>query len=409
MTTISVGMLGCGTVGTGVLTLLNREASQVAESLKVHFSVKKIAVKHPDKKRTLNFNENVQFTGQIENVTTDPSIQIIIEVMGTLEQAYQAIYQAITNGKSVITANKELIALRGPQLTELARQNHVDLYYEASVGGGIPILRVLSDSLITDQISGLTGIVNGTSNYVLSAMKNEHSSYEKSLKQAQKLGYAEANPTNDVEGFDAAYKLAILSQLAFGHAINLKQLNRCGIQRITTGEINGAAALGLTLKPAIVARKKGQTLFTLVGPVAVTKQHPLANINGVENSILVTSAALGTTSYTGPGAGSEPTANSIMSDLLTVTHHLLANQSGISFNAPSNKIAEHSLLDLSLRYFVVIKEVNEPNFFREKAKYFEKIINIDHTYFCVTTVLTKDQRIELGSNCKDSHFYPLLK
>ena len=187
MTTISVGMLGCGTVGSGVLTLLNRGANQIAESLGVHFNIKKIAVKHPDKKRGLNITKDVSFTGEIENVINDPSIQIVIEVMGTLDQAYKAIQQAITNGKSVITANKELIALKGPQLTKLAHDNHVDLYYEASVAGGIPILRVLNESLITDQITGLTGIVNGTSNFVLSAMKTDHSSYEESLKQAQSL------------------------------------------------------------------------------------------------------------------------------------------------------------------------------------------------------------------------------
>ncbi|AMV62621.1 Homoserine dehydrogenase [Pediococcus damnosus] len=415
MTDISVGMLGCGTVGTGVLTLLKRGAKQIAESLNVHFKVKKIAVKHPDKKRDTELTENMQFTGQIENVINDPSIQIIIEVMGTLNEAYDAIYQAISNGKSVITANKELIALKGPQLTRLAHEKHVDLYYEASVGGGIPILRVLSDSLITDQITGLTGIVNGTSNYVLSAMKNDHNSYEESLKQAQELGYAETNPVNDIEGFDAAYKLAILSQLAFGQTINLKQLNRKGIGQITTEDIKGASRLGLTIKPIVIAREKHHELYTLVGPVAVSRQYPLATVNGVENSILVTSTALGTTSYTGPGAGSEPTANSVMSDLLTVTHHLLLDESGTSFNIPVNHIKEHSLLDLPLKYFVAINEttVDKLESFINHSEYIENVVRINHSYFLITSSLVKGKKAELvaffNKETKGSRFYPLLK
>lgn len=415
MTTISVGMLGCGTVGTGVLTLLNRATNQIAESIKVHFNVKKIAVSHPDKKRNLHWDEDVQFTGEIENVTTDPSIQIVIEVMGTIDQAYHAVCQAINHGKSVITANKELIALKGPQLTKLARQNHVDLYYEASVGGGIPILRVLSDSLITDQITGLTGIVNGTSNYVLSAMKDESSSYADSLKRAQKLGYAEANPINDLSGFDLAYKLAILSQLAFGHTINLKQLERTGIDKITLDELSGAAHWGLTIKPAIVARKKEHTLYTSVAPVAVTKQHLLANVSGVENSVLVTSTALGTTSYTGAGAGSEPTANSIMSDLLTITHHILTEQCGSSYNAPSTHISEYSLLKLLLEYFIALGEPakKEPKFSNEASQYIEDTFKTGKAVFCITSVLDKNEKTNLEKSLsfmfQNVHFYPILK
>ena len=415
MTTISVGMLGCGTVGSGVLTLLNRGANQIAESLGVHFNIKKIAVKHPDKKRGLNITKDVSFTGEIENVINDPSIQIVIEVMGTLDQAYKAIQQAITNGKSVITANKELIALKGPQLTKLAHDNHVDLYYEASVAGGIPILRVLNESLITDQITGLTGIVNGTSNFVLSAMKTDHSSYEESLKQAQSLGYAEANPIKDIEGIDAAYKLSILSQLAFGHSINLKQLKRKGIEGVTSNDINGAEALGLTIKPAVIARKKDHELFTLVGPVAVYKQNPLANVNGVENSVLVTSTALGTTSYSGPGAGSEPTANSVMSDLLAVTKHILLEQIGTSFNKTTDDIGESSLMNLPLTYFLTLN-----SFTGDKAKispknyeYLKQVVKVNHAYFCVTKLLTKEQKNELTSalanGVTEVHFYPILK
>lgn len=415
MTTISVGLLGCGTVGSGVLTLLSRGASQIAESAKIQFNVKKIAVKHPEKKRKLTLNDSVQFTSKLEDVTTDPSIQIVIEVMVTIDKAYQAISQALTHGKSVITANKDLIALKGPALTKLARKNHVDLYYEASVGGGIPILRILSDSLFTDQITGLTGIVNGTSNYILSSMKNDHHSYHDSLNDAQKLGYAESDPTNDVAGWDASYKLAILSQLAFGHPINLNSLTRTGIENVTTNDINGAHFWNLTIKPAVVARKQANQLFTLVGPVAIPKESPLSRVDGVENSILVESTALGTTAYTGPGAGSEPTANSIMSDLLAVSRNLRFRQSGQSFNVPSNDVVESPLTNLPLRYFIAINDATRTEIkpSMSNSEYIEDLIETSSACFCVTSKLTHLQQNSLAKSLAERftniHFYPIIK
>ena len=255
MQTITIGLLGLGTVGGGVVKLLQEHASKIEQTTGVHFVLKRVAVAHLNKPRKVNLPAETILTDQIDDVINDPEIQVIVETMGTVNLAREAIVQAIYNHKSVITANKDLLAIDGPKLAQLAESRHVDFLYEASVAGGIPILRVLSSSLVTDQITQVAGIINGTANYILSATASDNVSYDKALMTAQAKGYAEANPTNDVKGIDTANKLSILSQFAFGKALNPSKLGVRGIDQLTGAQLASAKQFGYTIKLLAIAKR----------------------------------------------------------------------------------------------------------------------------------------------------------
>lgn len=354
MQTITIGLLGLGTVGGGVVKLLQEHATKIEQTTNVHFVLKRVAVAHLDKPRQVNLPDETILTDQLDDVLNDPEIQIIVETMGTVNRARQAITQAIYNHKSVITANKDLLAIDGPRLAQLAKSRHVDFLYEASVAGGIPILRVLSSSLVADQISQVTGIINGTANYILSAMTNNNVSYNKALINAQKKGYAEANPTNDVKGIDTANKLSILSQFAFGKALTPEELGIQGIENLTTAQLASASHFGYTIKLLAIAKRIGNQLYTFVGPALVNQDDQLAQVNGVQNAVAVESNALGTSVYTGAGAGAKPTANSILSDLAAAASDILDYDCGSEFNNYHNELAPCSLTTVPQSYLITI-------------------------------------------------------
>ncbi|MCI1974900.1 MAG: homoserine dehydrogenase [Limosilactobacillus sp.] len=354
MQTITIGLLGLGTVGSGVAKLLQEHAAKIEQTTNVHFVLKRVAVAHLNKPRKVSLPAETSLTDQIDEVINDPKIQIVIETMGTINLARHAIIQAIYNHKSVITANKDLLAIDGPQLARLAQSRHVDFLYEASVAGGIPILRVLSSSLVTDQVSQVTGIINGTANYILSAMTKDSVSYEKALMAAQAKGYAEANPTNDVKGIDTANKLSILSQFAFGKALNPKKLGVHGIDQLTAEQLTSAKQFGYTIKLLAIAKRLDNQLYTFVGPTLIKQNDQLAKIDGVQNAVAIKSNALGSSVYTGPGAGAKPTANSILSDLVAAANDILDYDCGsAAFNNYHEVLKPHKLSELPQSYLII--------------------------------------------------------
>ncbi|MFB9770275.1 homoserine dehydrogenase [Lactiplantibacillus modestisalitolerans] len=331
-TTIKVGMLGLGTVGCGVVARLTQAAAKIERMQGFRLQLATIAVNHLNAPRPVQLPLGTRLTDSIEAVVSDPTIQLVIEVMGTLTTAEHAIEQALCHGKSVVTANKDLIATAGPRLVALAQQHGCDLYYEASVAGGIPILRTLTDSYATDTIQEVAGIINGTANYILSAMTTTGQSYAQALAAAQRAGYAEADPTNDVGGLDATYKLIILSQFAFGQRLTVEQVAPTGITRVTAAACQAAAQSGWQIKLLAQAQRHGHQLYCRVAPVAVGNAKPLSRVAGVQNGVAITSQAIGRSLYTGPGAGGAATANSVLNDVIVAASHLLAGTRGRAFN-----------------------------------------------------------------------------
>lgn len=328
MRNIRVGMIGCGVVGQGVLRLLAENAASIEGRLGGHIEVKRIAVRDPKKERGPHTRAGL-VTGDIDGLIADPDIDVVVEVMGGVEPAGTYVRRALEGGKSVVTANKALLAERGHQLIELAEGRGVDLYFEAAVAGGIPVIRILREALASDRIVALRGIVNGTSNYILSQMQESGSSFETALAQAQRAGYAEADPTLDVGGGDAAHKLALLATLAYGAKIDVTRIPTEGIDRVKAVDIEFARRFGFTIKPLAIARAVAPGVFDLrVHPALVPRKSPLAHIDGALNAVQIEGAALGPCLLSGLGAGALPTAVSVVSDIVDVGRNLISEARG---------------------------------------------------------------------------------
>jgi homoserine dehydrogenase len=330
MKTIKVGMLGLGTVGTGVLQMIQNNEEKVLNVTGRQLSVKTVLVKHPENHQDVA--DQVRLTQEIDDIINDDEIQIVVELIGGLHPAEEYIRQALLHHKNVVTANKDLIATAGPALVKLAHENHCDLMYEASVAGGIPILRTITNSFSADKITEVKGIVNGTTNYILTQMNQQHWSYEQALHKAQELGFAEADPTNDVTGKDAAYKMVILSQFAFGTQLTTEDFSVTGIDKLAGFDVEQASQFGYVIKLVGIAKVVGDGVFVEVSPVLVSRDNPLATINNEFNAVMVTGEAVGDTLFYGPGAGGLPTANSVLSDITSVTKNLVLKTNGNLFN-----------------------------------------------------------------------------
>ena len=314
-----IGLLGLGTVGTGTAKILLDPAGR--NSLLEHLMVQRVGVRSPDKPREITFAPGV-ITSDLEKIASDPEIDIIVELIGGLEPARTLILKAIASGKHVVTANKAVIARHGPEIFDAANKAGVYVLIEAAVGGGIPIVEPLKQSLGANRIQRIIGIINGTTNYILTRMANEGVDFEAVLAEAQQLGYAEADPTADVDGWDAADKIAILACLGFGGRVNRENVYCEGIRQISAADISYAEKLGFTIKLLAIAQgSKGSDSDTLqirVHPTLVPQDHPLASINGVNNAILVEGDPLGQVMFYGPGAGEGPTASAVVSDILNI-------------------------------------------------------------------------------------------
>lgn len=368
---LHIGILGFGTVGSGVLRILDEHNSKVHQMTGLTLNVKTVLVRNLDKKRE-HLSESVHLTTQVEDILEDPEIDIVIEVMGGVEQAYDNITQALSSGKHVVTANKDVIALYGTELDALAKENGCDLLYEGSVAGGIPILRTIVDSLAADRILNILGIVNGTSNYILTKMTNDGLSYEKALADAQALGFAESDPTSDVDGLDAKRKMVILSRLAFGMNIELDHVETKGIRNLQQDDIKMAKKLGYRIKLIGSAVKVGQNVHIDVSPALIPTLHPLASVLNENNAVLVEGAAVGETMFYGPGAGSMPTATSVVGDVITIAKNIQLNTAGKVFNEYQHQtriLPDNEVYD---KYYLTIEMKDQTGIFLGLAKLFSE-------------------------------------
>ncbi|MBW8348282.1 homoserine dehydrogenase [Bacillus sp. IITD106] len=330
---ISIGLLGLGTVGSGVVQLIKNHQEELVHQVGCEVKVKSILVRDVEKDRDIQIGQT-HLTTDPNELLKDPDIDIVIEVIGGIEEAREHIIKALEAKKHVVTANKDLIALYGPELQQKALENNCDLFYEASVAGGIPILRGLSDGLVSDRIQKLMGIVNGTTNYILTKMDEDGLSYETALKEAQELGFAEADPTSDVEGLDAARKMAILARLAFFTNVALEDVEVSGISNVSVEDLNYGKKLGYVMKLIGHAHFENQQLEVSVQPTFLSKSHPLASVKNEYNAIYVNGEAVGETMFYGPGAGSLPTATAVMSDVVAVIKNMRLGVNGKSYVKP---------------------------------------------------------------------------
>lgn len=324
---LGIGMLGCGVVGSQVARLLTEDSGDFAARSGAKLSLKKIAVRDVAVKREHVKSELL--TKDADSVVNDPSIDIVIEVMGGIEPARTLILKAIANGKSIITANKALLAKHGAELFEAADKKGVDLYYEAAVGGAIPILRPLRESIVGDHVHRIMGIVNGTTNYILTKMDEEGSDFGAALKEAQQLGFAEADPTADVEGHDAAAKAAILAGLAFHTRVTSDQVSAEGITKITARDVAVAHDINHVIKLLAIAEltEKGE-VSVRVQPTLLPRQHPLAAVRNAFNAIFVEAESAGELMFYGRGAGGAPTASAILGDLIAIARNMTSGGAG---------------------------------------------------------------------------------
>ncbi|MEN9434055.1 MAG: hypothetical protein RLZZ422_1644 [Pseudomonadota bacterium] len=349
MEPVKVGLLGLGTVGGGTATVLTRNAEEIARRAGRGIVIDYAAALDTSRAAELGLT-NVRLTNNVMDVVQDPSIDIIVELIGGYTVARDMVMRAIENGKHVVTANKALIALHGNEIFAAAQAKGVMIAFEAAVAGGIPVIKALREGLAANRIEWLSGIINGTSNFILTEMRDHARSFDDVLAEAQKLGYAEADPTFDVGGIDAAHKLTILSSIAFGIPLQFNKTYIEGITKVTADDVTYAAKLGYRIKHLGVARRTDKGIEQRVHPTLIPERRLIANVDGVMNAVLVKGDAVGPTLFYGAGAGSEPTASAVVADIIDVvrtmttdpTHRVphLAFQAGQLVDTPILPIDE---------------------------------------------------------------------
>ncbi|HEO3597539.1 TPA: homoserine dehydrogenase [Streptococcus agalactiae] len=318
--TIKIALLGFGTVAKGIPYLLKENQHKLLSLESEDIVIDKVLVRdNESRQRFINQGFTYNFVTEINTILQDPQIDIVVELMGGIEPAKTYLSQALGFGKHIVTANKDLIALHGKELMDLADARGLALFYEGAVAGGIPILRTLSHSFASDKMTRLLGILNGTSNFMLTKMFEEGWSYEQALKKAQELGYAESDPTNDVEGIDTAYKATILSQFGFGMPIDFDDVNYKGISSIRSEDVEVAQEMGFAIKLVADLRETPTGISVDVSPTLISQKHPLAAVNHVMNAVFIESIGIGQSLFYGPGAGQNPTATSVLADIIDIS------------------------------------------------------------------------------------------
>ncbi|MFZ4793907.1 MAG: homoserine dehydrogenase [Blastocatellia bacterium] len=326
-TKTTIGIMGLGTVGTGVVQIIRDNPK---------FEIRRIAVRHPDRKREIDLT-GIEVTDDPFRLVTDPEIEVIVEVAGGIDPAFEVITRAIRAGKHIITANKGLIARHGQEIFALAREHRVTVFFEAAVAGGIPLISTLQRGLLANGITRVAGIVNGTTNYILSRMEKEEIPFAEALAAAQAAGYAEADPTDDIEGNDVSYKIAILASLAFHRPIAVDQIYRQGITQISDLDIRLAADFGYRIKMIGLAQPAAgdaDLLDVRVHPMLIPLTHPLAGVDGVNNAIFIKGDVVGEIMLFGPGAGRMPTASAVVGDLINLSNALQLPEFADYFQLP---------------------------------------------------------------------------
>ena len=353
---VKIALLGFGTVASGVPFLLKENHEKISQAAQSEIEVAKVLVKDEEEKaRLLAAGHDYNFVTNVDEIIEDKDIAIVVELMGRIEPAKTFITRALQAGKHVVTANKDLLAVHGAELIAIAKEHGVALYYEAAVAGGIPILRTLVNSLAADKVTRVLGVVNGTSNFMMTKMVEEGWSYEDASAKAQELGYAESDPTNDVDGIDAAYKMVILSQFAFGMNVQFDQVGHKGIRNITPEDVAVAQSLGYVIKLVGSIEETPSGLSAEVTPTFLPKAHPLAGVNGVMNAVYVESIGIGESMYYGPGAGQKPTATSVVADIIRIVRRLNEGTIGKAFNEYSRPVQLAKPEDVKSDYYFSIQ------------------------------------------------------
>lgn len=322
---LKLGILGLGTVASGVVKILEKNAANIENKVGTELKIAKILVNNLDKKRDVKVDKKL-LTNKAEDVIENPDIDIIVELIGGEQPAYDYILRAIENGKSIVTANKLVIAKYGKKIFKKADENNVQVCYEASVGGGLPIIRPLQNSLAANKIEKIYGILNGTTNYILTDMSKHKKDFKESLKNAQNLGFAEADPTSDIDGHDAAYKITILSSLAFERFVDVSDVYVEGIREIKSTDLELAQEMGYVIKLIAVAKNNGQGLDVRVHPAFIAQDHPIAMINGTYNCVYLHGDAVGQLMSTAKGAGQMPTGSAVTADIIQIAKDINYNQ-----------------------------------------------------------------------------------
>ena len=349
---IKIAILGYGTIGSGVVEVLHTNSESIAKRAGDEIQVKYIL----DVRDFPGDPMEDKVIHDYDVIAKDPEIQVVVEAMGGVEPAYTFVKRALLAGKNVTTSNKALVAKHGAELIAIAKEQSINFLFEASVGGGIPIIRPLNSSLTADEIEEITGILNGTTNYMLSKMTFEGLEFDDVLKDAQSRGYAEADPTADVEGYDACRKIAILTSLVCGQQVDFEDIYTEGITKITADDIKYAKAMGKVIKLLATSRKTQQGYCAMVAPFMLSQQHPLYSVNDVFNAIFVHGNVLGDAMFYGSGAGKLPTASAVVADIVDIAKHLHKN---ILISWSSGKMDLVNKGKAESRFFVRIRESQE--------------------------------------------------
>ncbi|MCE2404088.1 MAG: homoserine dehydrogenase [Dehalococcoidia bacterium] len=359
--------MGLGVVGGGVAATLLDPAQHVARTVGRPVSLKRVLVRQPDKERQMGVPPGI-LTADPTLLLNDPSIQVVVEVIGGEEPASSYIRQSLSRGKSVVTANKEVMAKEGQELLTLAAARGVDLLFEASVGGGIPIVGPLMKDLLANDIRSIQAIINGTTNYMLTRMARDGMDFDEALKEAQGLGFAEADPANDVEGIDAGYKLAVLASLAFHTQVRAEDVHREGISGLRARDFRYAHELGYAIKLLAIARREGGQVQARVHPCFVPQEHMLAKVDGVFNAVEVEGDLTGKILFHGRGAGREPTTSAIIGDLVEVAKKLGAGGGPAPFFPPGNSLTVAPMSELVTRYYIRLGAADRPGVLAQIAR-----------------------------------------
>ncbi|MFP8965559.1 homoserine dehydrogenase [Pokkaliibacter sp. CJK22405] len=374
MKPVKVGLCGLGTVGAGTLNVLKRNAEEISRRAGRQIIIDMVSIRRP---RTDIDLTGIRTTSDIMAIANDPEIDIVVELIGGYDTAHELVMQAIANGKHVVTANKALIAVHGNEIFAAAQEKNVMVAFEASVAGGIPIIKAIREGLTANTIQWLAGIINGTGNFILTEMREKGRDFADVLAEAQALGYAEADPTFDVEGIDAAHKLTILGSLAFGIPLQFEKTFTEGISKIAPEDVTYAEALGYTIKHLGVARRNEQGVELRVHPTLIPSKCLLASVNGVKNAVMVQGDAVGPTLYYGAGAGAEPTASAVVADIVDVARTLTSDPTNrvphLAFQP--DHLSDLPVLDVAAvetAYYLRMQVVEKPGVLAQITSIFSK-------------------------------------
>ncbi|MER3455338.1 MAG: homoserine dehydrogenase [candidate division GAL15 bacterium] len=364
-----VGLLGLGTVGSAVVRGLQHTSAELQHRAGMPIVLRRVAVAHLDKPRPVTLDRDL-LTDDAWAVVRDPEVDVVVELIGGLEPARSYVHEALRLGKSVVTANKQLMAGRGRELLQAAEASEVDLLFEASVAGGIPIIRTLKESLAGDRVREIAAILNGTTNYILTRMEEEGLSFAEALSEAQRLGFAESDPTEDIEGHDAAAKLAILASVAFNSRVVRSDVSCEGIAQLTQREVTYARQLGFTLKLVAHARDLGEEVEVAVYPALLPSSHPLASVRREFNAVWMRAESSGELLLYGRGAGGQPTASAVLSDLVAVARNRRRNAHGRVSCTCYHRKAIRRAGDREVSACLVLRVVDRPGVFAQVASAF---------------------------------------